>query len=57
VRDVQAFINIIVKFSRDVVFSQLPDQFSQVALDAAANKQILHNGEYLVKFNVLQDYR
>jgi hypothetical protein len=41
----QAFINIIVKFSRDVVFSQLPDQFSQVALDAAANKQILHNGE------------
>jgi hypothetical protein len=41
----QAFINIIVKFSRDVVFSQLPDQFSQVALEAAAKKQILHNGE------------
>lgn len=41
----QTFINIIVKFSRDVVFSQLPDQFSQVALDAAANKKILHNGE------------
>ena len=34
-----------MKFSRDVVFSELPDQFSQVALDASANKQILHNGE------------
>lgn len=44
-RDDQAFINIIVKFSRDVVFTELPNQYSQVALDAAAKKQILRNGD------------
>ena len=43
----QAFINVIVKFSRDVIFSELPDQFSDVALNASANNQILHNGEIL----------
>lgn len=31
-----ARIEIIVRFSRDVVFSQLPDPFSQAAIDAAA---------------------
>ena len=44
-----------------MVFSELPDQFSAVAIDAAANNKILHNGEICIyqlgskKFEIIRD--
>ena len=40
-------IDIIVEFSKDVKFSELPDQYSQVYLDAKANSTMLYGVPYI----------